>query len=88
LKVVVFVDGCFWHGCPRHSRTPATNPVFWRTKIDRNRARDREVNRELRGRGWKVVRIWHHELKRKSENRLLAKLTRHLDFRANRPRGS
>ena len=63
LRVVIFVDGCFWHGCPRHGTQPRTNARFWREKIARNRQRDREVTRELRRRGWRVVRIWEHELR-------------------------
>ena len=63
LRVAIFVDGCFWHGCPRHGTLPRTNARFWREKIARNRERDREVNRELRHRGWRVVRIWEHELR-------------------------
>ena len=54
----MFVDGCFWHGCPRHGTSPKGNARFWREKIARNRERDREVNRELRRRGWRVLRIW------------------------------
>lgn len=64
LRLIVFVDGCFWHGCPRHGSVPRNNGRFWRQKIARNRERDREVTRELRRRGWRVVRIWEHELKR------------------------
>lgn len=60
-KVAVFVHGCFWHGCPRHYRTPKTNVVFWQTKIDRNKARDRETKSILRKRGWKVIEIWEHQ---------------------------
>jgi DNA mismatch endonuclease (patch repair protein) len=62
-RVVVFVDGCFWHGCPRHLRLPATNASYWQNKIARNRARDRAVVRVLRASGWRVVRIWEHALK-------------------------
>ena len=57
-RLAVFVDGCFWHGCPRHGTSPKGNARFWREKIARNRERDREVNRELRRRGWRVLRIW------------------------------
>jgi DNA mismatch endonuclease (patch repair protein) len=64
LRLVVFVDGCFWHGCPQHGTLPRQNGRFWRQKISRNRERDREVSRELRRRGWRVIRIWEHELKR------------------------
>ncbi len=62
-RVCVFVDGCFWHGCPRHATWPQQNAAFWRDKILRNRARDRRVTRELRAAGWSVVRIWEHALK-------------------------
>lgn len=61
-RLAVFVDGCFWHGCPKHGTRPKQNRKFWDTKIARNRARDRRVNRELRKLGWRVVRIWEHDL--------------------------
>jgi len=75
-RVAVFVDGCFWHGCPRHGVKPKTNAAFWRRKIEGNRARDRLVTRTLRRNGWRVLRIWEHELARKNEPRLLARLSR------------
>jgi DNA mismatch endonuclease (patch repair protein) len=59
-KLVVFVDGCFWHGCPKHATWPKQNAEFWRIKILGNRRRDRGVNRQLRKTGWRVVRIWEH----------------------------
>jgi DNA mismatch endonuclease (patch repair protein) len=62
-KLAVFVDGCFWHGCPRHGTMPKTNRAFWRRKIVRNRERDSEVDRELRKLGWRPVRVWEHELR-------------------------
>lgn len=61
-RVVVFVDGCFWHGCPKHSNMPANNRAFWMKKLTGNQARDRIVSRTLRKEGWRVVRIWEHEL--------------------------
>lgn len=61
-RLAVFVDGCFWHGCPRCYRRPQFNRKFWDAKIVRNRKRDREVSRELRRIGWRVIRIWEHEL--------------------------
>jgi DNA mismatch endonuclease, patch repair protein len=61
-RLVVFVDGCFWHRCPRHCQMPAQNAEFWAKKLAKNRARDRRVNAELRTRGWCVVRIWEHDL--------------------------
>lgn len=60
-RVAVFVDGCFWHGCPEHYRPAATNSDFWREKIERNRERDLETNRLLQEAGWRVVRAWEHE---------------------------
>jgi len=61
-RVVVFVDGCFWHGCPKCYKRPSSNRKFWDTKVAANRKRDRLVNRELRGLGWHVVRVWQHQL--------------------------
>ena len=75
-RLAVFVDGCFWHGCPIHGTQPRQNAKFWREKIARNRARDRLVNRTLRAMGWRVFRIWEHELRRKNERRLLGRLRR------------
>ena len=75
-KVAVFVDGCFWHGCPKHSSMPRNNRPFWRKKLAANKARDRLVNRTLRRAGWRVVRIWEHELAKKNQRRLVARLRR------------
>jgi DNA mismatch endonuclease, patch repair protein len=60
--------------CPKHATQPKTNAAFWRDKIARNKARDRHVNVAMRKRGWKVLRIWQHELTKRNEPRLLAKL--------------
>ncbi len=76
LKVAVFVDGCFWHVCPKHSTTPKSSAAFWRKKLEANKARDRLVTRALRQSGWRVLRIWEHELTRKWERRLIARLRR------------
>ena len=73
-RLAVFVDGCFWHGCPRHGTRPRGNAAFWREKFRRNRARDRRDTRRLRREGWRVVRLWEHELKPKARPGLLAKL--------------
>ena len=62
MRLAVFVDGCFWHGCPKHCKIPAGNRAFWKKKFATNKARDRRVNRELRRLGWQVVRIWEHDL--------------------------
>lgn len=63
-KLAVFVDGCFWHGCPAHGEIPATNRAFWKSKLERNRKRDLLVARTLRRNGWKVLRLWQHDLKK------------------------
>lgn len=76
LRLAVFVDGCFWHGCPKHGTQPATRRAFWENKFARNKSRDRLVNRTLRQRGWKILRIWQHELTRRNEFRLLLRVQR------------
>ena len=76
LRVAVFVDGCFWHGCPKHATWPANRAAWWRRKITGNQDRDRLVNRALRANGWRVVRIWEHELAKRTERRLVARLRR------------
>lgn len=58
LKTALFVDGCFWHGCPRCKRFPSTNVEFWTNRIATNRRRDRRVARKLRAEGWSVIRVW------------------------------
>ncbi len=60
-RVAVFVDGCFWHGCPLHATWPKENAGFWRAKIEANRARDADTTRRLRELGWEVIRVWSHE---------------------------
>jgi DNA mismatch endonuclease (patch repair protein) len=73
-RLAVFVDGCFWHGCPQHGTRPRGNAAFWRAKFRRNQARDRRDTRRLGRAGWKVLRLWEHELKPKARPALLAKL--------------
>lgn len=73
-RVAVFVDGCFWHGCPRHGTQPRQNGAFWSEKIRRNRARDRKVVRELRKEGWTVLRIWECALAPKRVMRTLGRI--------------
>jgi DNA mismatch endonuclease (patch repair protein) len=60
-RTAVFVDGCFWHGCPSHFRPPMTNRGYWAAKIAANRARDRQTDRLLAAAGWAVVRVWEHD---------------------------
>src|SRR5208283_3520730 len=73
-RVALFVDGCFWHGCPRHATQPKNNRAFWKGKFSRNKERDRLVNRTLQSANWRVLRIWEHELARKNEARLLRRI--------------
>lgn len=60
-KVAVFVDGCYWHGCPEHGTRPKANREWWDWKIQRNRDRDADTNRLLDEQGWAVIRVWEHE---------------------------
>ena len=60
-KIAVFVDGCFWHGCPEHATWPKQNAEFWREKIEANRRRDADTDERLRSLGWTVLRFWSHE---------------------------
>ena len=60
-KVAVYVDGCFWHGCPEHGTWPKKNADFWRAKIETNQRRDADTNQKLASGGWTVVRMWEHE---------------------------
>jgi DNA mismatch endonuclease (patch repair protein) len=60
-KVAVFVDGCVWHGCPKHHAPPKTNASYWATKIQSNKSRDKDTTARLREKGWTVLRFWSHE---------------------------
>lgn len=75
-RVVVFIDGDFWHGNPRNFRLPKSNIDYWTEKILSNKQRDQRINRELRSRGWKVLRIWQSSLKK--ECAVVARLRRAL----------
>ncbi|MFI5529141.1 very short patch repair endonuclease [Kitasatospora sp. NPDC051853] len=61
VKIAVFVDGCYWHGCPEHYVPPKTNPGYWSDKVARNIARDRDTDSRLAEAGWTVLRFWEHE---------------------------
>ena len=63
-KIVVFVDGCFWHKCLEHYRAPKSNKNYWIPKINKNTLRDKEITLAYKNSGWKVLRIWEHELKK------------------------
>ncbi|WP_044338720.1 very short patch repair endonuclease [Rossellomorea aquimaris] len=62
-KVVIFIDSCFWHQCPIHGNLPKTNSSFWKKKLERNVERDKEVNSYYKDKGWKINRVWEHEIK-------------------------
>jgi DNA mismatch endonuclease (patch repair protein) len=76
-KVALFMDGCFWHGCSQHSNMPKNNQEFWEKKLLGNKVRDRFVVRQLKKMGWRVVRVWEHELKFPAK--VAAKLMKQLD---------
>ena len=61
-KIVLFIDSCFWHGCPYHCRMPKSNKTYWNIKINRNKKRDREVSRWHKEKGWTIFRFWEHEI--------------------------
>lgn len=60
-RIAVFIDGCFWHGCPTHYRAPGSNVVYWSAKVSRNHSRDIETTERLKATGWTVLRFWAHE---------------------------
>jgi DNA mismatch endonuclease (patch repair protein) len=70
------VDGCFWHCCPEHATWPKNNSTMWEEKLAKNQLRDRIVTRTLKKQGWRVVRIWEHELKRSKRAKLATRLRR------------
>ena len=73
-RVALFVDGCFWHNCPKHGTKPKNNQAFWRKKLTANKRRDKLVNRSLRRARWRVLRIWEHDLRPKTQTRLLRRI--------------
>lgn len=75
-KVAVFLDSCFWHGCPRHLRRPNSNQSYWEAKIERNIKRDQRQRAALRRIGWSGLRVWEHDLKNPA--RIIAKIERGL----------
>jgi DNA mismatch endonuclease (patch repair protein) len=80
-RVIIFVDGCFWHGCPKikHSSIPKTRSEWWATKLQNNKKRDRLVTKNLRSKGWNVIRIWECDLDRKDTKPLLSRIIRSLE---------
>ena len=73
-KVAVFIDGCFWHGCPKHGTSAKANAEFWRDKIETNKARDLDTNKRLRKDGWLVIRAWEHEDPEKVASKIASKV--------------
>ncbi len=78
LRAVIFVDGCFWHSCPKHRSMPESNRIFWERKLQQNKRRDLLVRKTLRQKGWKVLRVWQHELTRSNRGKLLSRIERSL----------
>lgn len=76
-RVAVFVDGCYWHGCPVHASSPKTNAAWWAEKLAANVRRDRDTDRRLAELGWTVVRIWEHEPLEDAVTRVVVALQRH-----------
>ena len=74
LRLAVFVDGCFWHGCPKHGTQSTHNRAFWRRKLTTTKTRDQLVTRTLRRQGWRALRLWKHELARKNEGHSLKRI--------------
>lgn len=81
-RLAVFVDGCFWHGCPKHGRKPRSNRAYWLPKLRRNRERDASVKRTLSVAGWTVIRLWEHDLAK--PQRAVSRIKRALDRAHNR----
>lgn len=73
-RLVVFVDGCFWHGCPEHYRHPDDNMEYWARKLASNTERDQRVNKALQSRGWKVLRYWEHQVRKKNVDRVIEEI--------------
>ena len=74
FKIAIFIDGCFWHGCPSHCRMPLSNINYWNAKIWKNKIRDKKITKALRMKGWRVIRIWEHEIKTGKFNQKLRRI--------------
>jgi DNA mismatch endonuclease, patch repair protein len=79
-KIALFVDGCFWHSCPKHSNMPVNNREFWEKKLNGNKKRDKYVTKELKKAGWSVIRIWEHDFR--NPELILRRLSRVLNERS------
>jgi DNA mismatch endonuclease (patch repair protein) len=76
IKTAVFIDGCFWHGCPSHCRMPSSNVNYWDNKIEKNKIRDKKITKALKMKGWQVIRIWEHEIKEGTFQRKLNQINK------------
>lgn len=85
-KVAIFVDGCFWHGCPQHGHLPRSRLDYWQPKLARNARRDRAVNRTLRAAGWRVIRIWECALNAKRQANTIRRILRAFNAGASEAR--
>ncbi|MDR6324688.1 DNA mismatch endonuclease (patch repair protein) [Actinoplanes couchii] len=90
LRLAVFLDGCFWHGCPRHHTISKTNAAFWAEKVATNRQRDTNTNLRLADAGWTVLRIWEHEAIEEAADKVAETVTtlRHASPRSDDPPAS
>ena len=85
VKLAVFIDGCFWHGCPIHATVPVTNRSFWEPKLRRNKERDTETNEHLERLGWTVIRVWEHEIPENAASLIAATIERLRDSSGHNP---
>ncbi len=79
-RVAVFIDGCFWHGCPRHATFPKSNQSYWLPKLAENRLRDQRQTAKLQAAGWRVIRAWEHDCL-PPKNRLVARIKKAVSHR-------
>lgn len=70
-KLVIFIDGCFWHKCPKCFIRPETNKAFWKKKLQRNIIRDKKINQQLKDMGYYIIRLWEHEIRKDLNNSFL-----------------
>ena len=75
-KLAIFLDGCFWHGCPQHFRMPESNVAWWKSKMTANKRRDWRSSRNLRSRGIRVIRIWEHDLRPRFQESVIRRIQR------------
>nr|AIE90308.1 DNA mismatch endonuclease (vsr) [uncultured marine thaumarchaeote AD1000_02_C08] len=83
-KIALFIDGCFWHKCPRCYKPPKSNRKYWKAKVERNTKRDKRVNRKLKKQGWTVIRFWEHQVK-ENKSHIIKKLTNNSKQNKNSP---